>query len=101
MPSISGCPSRITNTTAVNRFFPQNLGDFFQRRFLLAAEEKRNLRRPIEDTIGTLVHYACAAFLMREGRSRTIMKANAARKLKNSPRIGQSDLFMPSFTASL
>ncbi len=43
----------------------------------------------------------CAAFLMREGRSRTIMKANAARKLKNSPRIGQRDLFMPSFTASL
>lgn len=43
----------------------------------------------------------CAAFLMREGRSRMIMKANAARKLKNSPRIGQSDLFMPSFTASL
>ena len=42
MPSISGCPSRITNTTADNRFFPQNLGDFFQRRFLLAAEEKRN-----------------------------------------------------------
>ena len=37
----------------------------------------------------------------RAGRSRTIMKANTARKLKNRPRMGQSERFIPSLAALL
>ena len=46
-------------------------------------------------------HYCAACGFTRRGLSRTIRKANTASKFVNSPRIGQRDLFMPSFTALL
>lgn len=47
-------PPVFGSVEAVNRFFPQNLGDFFQRRFFLAAEEKGCVAIP-DDGVGVFL----------------------------------------------
>ncbi len=71
------------------------------------AEKKGCVRRIEEGVRGcgkcwlTLFQFAHALARALEGRSRAMRNANTAMKLRNSPRIGQSDLFMPSLTAFL
>ena len=56
-----------------------------------------------QDRVGGkgLVFVHAAAAFMRRGSSRTIINTSTANRLVNSPRIGQRDLFIPSFTALL